>query len=67
MKITSEDQQVSSKVQEMKNSVALGGLSDQGHRTIRCHMPDRPVHLGTIAQQLVPGGTSGEKPPECLV
>jgi hypothetical protein len=37
MKITREDQQVSSKVQEMKKSVATGGLSNQGHRTVRWH------------------------------
>jgi hypothetical protein len=35
MKITSEDQQVSSKVQETKKSVATGGLSGRGHRTVR--------------------------------
>jgi hypothetical protein len=27
-------------------------------RTVWCHMPDYPVHQGTLAQRLVPGGTS---------
>jgi hypothetical protein len=57
MKITSEDQQVSSKVQETKNSVAKTdcpaespGLSrgtpdcPVAHRTVRCHTPDYLVH-----------------------
>jgi hypothetical protein len=60
MEITSEDQQVSSKVQETKNCVAIGELSGRGHRTVRCHTPDYPVHQGTVAQWLVPGGTVEE-------
>jgi hypothetical protein len=67
MKITSVDQQVSSKVQETKTSVATGGLSSRGHETVRCHTRDCPVHQGTVAQRLVPGGTGGEKPPDCPV
>jgi hypothetical protein len=67
MKVTSEDQQVSSKVQETKICVATGGLSSRGHRTIRCHTSDCLVHKGTVAQWLVLGGTSGEKPPDCPV
>jgi hypothetical protein len=43
------------------------GLSGRGHRTVRCHTSDSPVHQGTVAQRLVPGGTGGEKPPYCLV
>jgi hypothetical protein len=54
MKITSEDQRISSKVQETKKCVATG------HRTVRCHTPDCPVHQGTVAQRLVPGGTVEE-------
>jgi hypothetical protein len=66
MKITSEDQQVSSKVQETKKCVATGGLSDRGHQTNRCQTSDCPVHQGTIAQRLVPGGTVEERS-DCLV
>jgi hypothetical protein len=63
MKITSDDQRISSKVQEMKKCVATGGLSSRRHRTVRWHIPfwshtpDCPVHQGTVAQWLVPGGT----------
>jgi hypothetical protein len=66
MKITSEDQRISSKVQETKKCVATGGLSGRGHRTDRCHTPDCPVHQGTVAQRLVPGGTV-EEGPDCPV
>jgi hypothetical protein len=66
MKITSEDQQVSSKVQETKKNVASGGLSGRGHQTVRCHTPDCPVHQRTIAQRLVSGGTMDESP-DCPV
>jgi hypothetical protein len=59
MKITSENQQVSSKVQETKNSVATGRQSGG--------TPDSPVHQGTVAQRLVLGGTGREKPPDCPV
>jgi hypothetical protein len=27
-------------------------------------IPDCPMHQGTVAQRLVPGGTGGEKPPD---
>jgi hypothetical protein len=64
MKITSEDQQVSSKVQETKKSVAISGLSGRGHRTVRWHTLNYLVHRGTVAQRLVPGGTRGEKLPD---
>jgi hypothetical protein len=37
MKTISEDQQVSSKVQDIKKSVATGGSSGWEHRTVRCH------------------------------
>jgi hypothetical protein len=57
MKITSEDQQVSSKVQETEKCVVTGGLSGRGHRTVSCHTSDCLVHQGTVAQRLVPGGT----------
>jgi hypothetical protein len=67
MKITSEYEQVSNKVQETKTSVATGGLSGRGHRTVRWHKPDYPVHQGVVAQWLVPGGTRGEKPPDYAV
>jgi hypothetical protein len=74
MKITSEGQQVSSEVQEMKNSVAMAdcpaestGLSGATRRTVWCHTPDCLVHLGTVAQWLDPGGTGGEKPSDCPV
>jgi hypothetical protein len=30
------------------------------HRTVRCHTPDYPVYQGTVAKQLVPGGTVEE-------
>jgi hypothetical protein len=53
MKITSDDQRISSEVQETKKSVATGGLSGRGHRTVRCTK-------GTVAQRLVPGGTVEE-------
>jgi hypothetical protein len=66
MKITSEDQRISSKVQETKKCAASGGLSGRGHRTIRCHTLDCLVHQGTVAQRLVPGGTV-EKSPDCPV
>jgi hypothetical protein len=36
------------------------------HWTIRCHTPDCPVHQGTVAQRLVPGGTV-EESPDCPV
>jgi hypothetical protein len=42
MKTISEDQQVSSKVQDMKKVLPLA---------------DCPVHQGIVAQWLVPGGT----------
>jgi hypothetical protein len=61
MKITSKDQRISSKAQEMKNCVATGRLSGRGHRTVRCHTPDCPVHQETVAQRLVPGGTMEER------
>jgi hypothetical protein len=67
MKITREDQQLSSKVQEMKKNVATGGLSGRGHWTVWCHTSDCPVHQGTVAQWLVPSGTGGEKLPDCPV
>jgi hypothetical protein len=67
MKVISEYQQVSSKVQETKICVATGELSSRGHRTVRCNTPDCPVHKGTVVQWLVPGGTGGEKPPDCPV
>jgi hypothetical protein len=51
-------------VQETKNSVATGELSGWEHQTIRCHTPGCSVHLGTVAQRLVPGGTGREKPPD---
>jgi hypothetical protein len=60
MKIISEHQQVSSKVQEMKKCVITGGLSDRGHRTVSCHTSDYQVHQGTVAQRLVLGGTVEE-------
>jgi hypothetical protein len=67
MKIISEDQQVSSKVQETKKRVATGRLSGRGHRTVRWHTSDYLVHQLTLAQRLVPGGTGGEKPQDCPV
>jgi hypothetical protein len=54
-------------VQETKKSDATSGLLGRGHRTVSCHTSDCPVHEGTIAQWIVPGGTGGEKPPDCLV
>jgi hypothetical protein len=67
MKITSEDQRISSKVQEMKKCVATVdcpvediGLSGATRRTVRCDTPDCPVHQGTVAQWLVPSGTMEE-------
>jgi hypothetical protein len=50
-----------------EGSVATGGLSRQGHQTVHCHTPNCPVHQGTVAQWLVPGGTSGEKAPDSPV
>jgi hypothetical protein len=76
MKITSKDQRISSKVQETKNCVATSGLPERGHGTVRCHTLDYPVHQGTVAQRLVPGGTMEEHTglsslsgatPDCLV
>jgi hypothetical protein len=62
MKITGEDQQVSSKVQETNKIVVTSELSVRGNRTVRCHTPNCPVHQGTVAQRLVLSGTVEESP-----
>jgi hypothetical protein len=36
-------------------------------RTVRSRTPDCPMHHEIVAQRLVPGGTGGEKPPDCPV
>jgi hypothetical protein len=63
----SEDQQVSSKSKKQRKVLPLMDCLAEEHRTVRCHTPDCPVHPGTVAQRLVPGGTDGENPPDCLV
>jgi hypothetical protein len=69
MKITSEDQQVSSKSKKQRQVLPQAdymaestGLSGGTCRTIRWHRPGYPVHKGIVAQRLVPDGTGGEKP-----
>jgi hypothetical protein len=34
-------------------------------RTVLSGAPDCPVHQGTVAQRLVPGGTVEKRPPDC--
>jgi hypothetical protein len=46
MSTTSEDQQVSSKVQDIKKSVAIGGPSGWEHRTVWCHTVGMSDALG---------------------
>jgi hypothetical protein len=43
------------------------GLSGLQHRTVRCHTPNCPMHLGTVAQRLVLGGTMEKRSPDCPV
>jgi hypothetical protein len=59
MKTISEGQQVSSKVQDMKKSVATGGPSDREHQIVWWHtglsgatLPDCLVHQRTVATGL---------------
>jgi hypothetical protein len=61
MKTISEDQQVSSKVQDMKKRVATSGPSGWEHQTVQLHTAgatplDYPVYQGIVAQRLVPSG-----------
>jgi hypothetical protein len=61
MKTIREDQQVLSKVQDLKcnhsRTVQLRTMDcPVAHRIARCHTADCPVHQGTVAQRLVPIG-----------
>jgi hypothetical protein len=66
MKTISEDQQVSSKVKPQRKCSPLWTIQLRtldcpvAHQIVWCHMVDCLVHQGTVAQQLVPGGTMEE-------
>jgi hypothetical protein len=67
IKTISEDQQVSSKVQDMKKVLPLADCPTESTippgGTLDCPVPhhaDYPMHQGTIAQRLVLGGTMEE-------
>jgi hypothetical protein len=57
MKTISEDQQVSSKVQDMKKVLPLADCLAKSTGLSGATPPDYPVHQGTVVQRLVPGGT----------
>jgi hypothetical protein len=56
----SEDQQVSSKFQDMKNLLPLVERPAESTGLFGATPPDCLVHQGTVAQQLVPSGTMEE-------